>query len=302
MLRKKKNQMPLHSTKSYHPVINYNRVLDRKRVVWPKASEENEFISLQVKKLLAKEIGTDEFKSELTKKEIKIDADPIKRQIRLVEQGKDIQYKDFMACITRYKNQNNRIESFEKKVETIKPIKAHKPSESDGQNLNSHKKFIYVPTYESQKEIYDWEKTQYENASNYEQNSSAITSVKPSSQVFNGEINNKENKNINRKNPNQNKEGEIIKWKKEKSPKTVKTVEVSLADKCSKRNTNTTTPSEKKNKSIFGYKNDSIISFNGEKQNGEPSKDLNRQTSTKNLKLHMSSTDNFLQSLKTSSE
>lgn len=307
--------MPVYSSKSYHPIINYNRVLDRKRVVWPKAQEENEFISAEVKRLLAKEINSDTFTKDLSSHNIQITADPIKRKLRLIEQGKELPYRDVMATITRYKNQNNKIECFEKKMETIKPTIAHKQSESyNSEIVKNKKKLITTPTYRSHKEIYDWDQVCYENALKIEENREAIIKSRPRSQVFNGDVLNKPSKSISRLNPNVNGEGNFIKWAPNKN---IKKVEVNLADTNYKKNAtgndvkvkgingaNATNGSKKSsclNKSIYKYKNDSSICFSSKKPNKSMDVELFRPTSTKNLKLHLSSRDNFLSSIKTDS-
>jgi hypothetical protein len=302
MLRKKKTQMPVYSKKSYNAVINYNRVLDKKRVEskLPKASEENEFISQQVKLLLAKEINTDKFKESLTEKQIKIDSDPIKRNLNLIDQNYEVSYKEMMACLERFKNQDNKLEKFASKMESIKPTIAHQPSTSK-LDVISKKKMIYVPTFESQKDIHDWEKNAFYDAVKRNEELENIKRTRPTSQVFNGTVNNTPSKSISRKNPNQNMDGEIIKLSSPKS-KTVKKVEVNLHDDSYKKfaTPNSTVNKKTKSISIYGYKNNSTIKFD-KKPLKDSSSSLIRPASTKNLKLHMSSSDNFLASLKTAS-
>lgn len=302
MLRKKKTQMPVYSKKSYNAVINYNRVLEKKRVdnKLPKASDENEFISQQVKLLLAKEIDTEKFKERLTEKQIKLDSDPIQRNLNLINQNYEIPYKEMMACLERFKNQDNKIEKFANKMESIKPIIAHQSSTSRLEVM-SKKKMIYVPTFESQKDIHDWEKNAFYDAVKREQELAILKRTRPSSQVFNGVINNTPSKSISRKNPNQNLDGEIIKLSSPKSS-TIKKVEVNLHDDSYKKNPTPNSAVNKKTKSvsIYGYKNNSTIKFD-KKPVRDNNSSLIRPASTKNLKLHMSSSDNFLASLKTAS-
>lgn len=299
MLRKKKTQMPVYSKKCYNAVINYNRVLEKKRVEskLPKASKENEFISQQVKLLLAKEIDTDKFKERLLEREVKLDSDPIKRNLNLIDQNYEIPYKEMMACLTRFKNQDNKIEKFASKVDTIKPTIAHQSSQSKLEVM-SKKKMIYVPTFESQKDIHDWEKNAFYDAVRREKELELLKRTRPSSQVFNGTVNNTPTKSISRKNPNLNQDGEIIKLAAKSS--TVKKVEVNLHDDSYKKNVAPNTVSNKKSKSIsiYGYKNNSSIKFD-KKPARDNASTLSRPASTKNLKLHMSSSDNFLASLKT---
>jgi hypothetical protein len=250
-------------------------------------------------------LETSEFKEILQENNVKLDCDPIKRNLRLVEQGKPIQYKDLMDCLIKFKNQPNKIEKFEKKVGTIKPTNSHKQSESHVSHSKTNKKLIttLTPTFRSQKDFYDWEKVAYENALKNEENKDTITQTKPTSQIFNGEVNSTFFKSILRKDPNVKlEESDIMSWKSPKS--SVLKVEVNLADSNYKKNTNvpnTTPQKSEKTKSICGYKNDSSLSI-GRMHTKDTSVNLIRPMSTKNLKLHMSSNDNFLASLKTVSE
>ena len=328
-LNKKKVVLPQYSKKAYHPIINHNRIVDKKNAIIPHGTQESEFISERVKKLIKREITVDTFNKQFKEKEIDLIADPIQRKLKLISQGKEISYNAMMEVILRHRYQENKVIGYEKKMDNYKALQAHKTSNSHMDLSHTNKKLITKPTVtnSSNNELYDWEANDYRNALEYERKRKEIVKTRPTSQVFNGKINNTPSRSISRKNPNESFDGgQIINWK---SPqKSVRQVQVDLNANTTIRNdlnlrsgskTPVITLNLKKTKSIFKYKNQSNIDLStmasttiskktnidfysprgGGNEKERKEVDLFRPKSTKNLKLHMSSTDNFLASLKT---
>jgi hypothetical protein len=370
ILKKKKIQMPIHSEKNYHPVINHNRIVAKKKVVLPVATTQSEILSENVKLLVERQINFDDFKSRMNKNSISLNADPIKKILKTVKDGKQVSYNNLMGTILKYENQNSTVNKCEINLEKIKPMKAHKVSNSDTTYINTHKRLLSKPTKtnSSHKDVFDWEQSIYESALNYEKNKDEITKSKSKSQIDSKEVKNDIIRSIGRRDPNSSINTQIIKWT---ATKNIKLVNVDLQPNIPKNkvkkdfiklinlktdvkiennkikvdtsrntrknlqlskgldfnffshddlknsslnpNTKSTAPGTTKNLKYVSTKNKSSFDFNmplspynklkTTKSNvimsGE--KNLNNALSTRNMKLHMTSSDNFFSKTKSSS-
>ena len=276
VLQKKKEKLPKFTSNDYRPVINLNRVVDKQKVVLPKGSDENEFISIEVKKLINKKIGTDDFKAKLLKKGIKTDGDDIQIKLKQIDQGNEFSYSELMACVTRYKNEECKLKKIEDNIEKLKAIPAHSSSKFTDQKLPGNKKLYKKDTFNSKKEVFDWEGEELKRAEEYERKREVFRKTRPSSQVFNGDVLNSEFKSILRKNPNDNEN--FILWA---SPKNIKKAEIDLT-------VTPTVPNTKQKSVIKKYHNNSVFSLTTPKSS-ELKKMLASPASSKNLSLHQSS-------------
>lgn len=290
-LNKSGNLLPKYNKKDF-PVINQNRITAMKNMKLPETTEEVKFVTDKVKSFMNNDIDIRTFYKEMEDNNINLDNDHISRLLTLLDYGNDVKYSDLISSILKYKDVPNKRKILEENVDKIKPLNAHNPTlfeESEFRNRKSSiRQFKNCDTYLSQRYLFDWEIGQLKDAIEFEENKDKILSTKPKSQIFNGEILNIEQKKITRKSKNDNSVGNFIDWGNPKLYKKVATTSIYLNTEPTKKGITT------KYKNISNL-NLSYISKKSEVK--ECTKELNKSLSTRNLKLHTTSKENFLSCL-----
>lgn len=157
-LEHKKDKMPVFQKINYIPEINKNRAIAKSMVKPLVADLQTEQISSSITKLLEKEMTVTEFSGKMRSLNVKIDTLPVQKMLREIENGVDVPYRKAMSCVVKNKDQENLNKPFEEFIKQIHPKQAHMESKSLIQlSPKNKKKLITTPTYMSQKEIYDWE-------------------------------------------------------------------------------------------------------------------------------------------------
>lgn len=150
--------MPVYQKISYAPEINKNRAIAKSLIKPPVSDTQTELISSNIKKLIQKEITVSDFTNKMNSLNVRLDTLPVQKLLREVENGVDVPFRKAMSCVVKNKDQENLNKPFEDFVTKIHPTKAHVESKSITQlTPKNKKKLITTPTYMSHKEIYDWE-------------------------------------------------------------------------------------------------------------------------------------------------
>lgn len=288
-LNKSGKLLPTYNKKDF-PVINQNRITAMKNMKLPETTEEVKFVTEKVKGFMNNEIDIRTFYKEMEDNYINLENDHVQRLLMLLDYGNDVKYSELISSILKYKDAPNKRKILEENVDKIKPLNAHNTTlfeESEFRNRKSSiRQFKNCDTYLSQRYLFDWEIGQLRDAVEFEENKDKILSTKPKSQVFNGEILNVIQKKILRKSKNDNSVGNFIDWANPK--RKIATTSIYL-------NTEPTKKGITKK-----YKNNSNLNLSyisKKKEASECSKELTKTLSTRNLKLHTTSKENFLSCL-----